>query len=152
MAKQSAEVFLMSNVDLTLVIPKEKRGFPNEVTLTFYFKAGVPQKVPVYVAKSYSESNSYNFSIIKEEDVEGILSKVGTTNSKVNDTPASNEFNAIEFLNNQHPLTQDKLENLDDAQLFKIANVLELPINQTFPKLRVIEIILAEIDARNNNA
>ncbi|MGD1007434.1 MAG: hypothetical protein ABR980_09420 [Ignavibacteriaceae bacterium] len=142
------EVYLVSKVNRKLIIPKDKRSFPNKETLAFTFKAGIPQKVPAYAAKAYAESYPHVYSIVRDGEAEAIISKAPTV-TQTAEVAAPSDFNAVVFLNNNHPLTKDKLITLGDKEVFQIAGTLELNPDPNTPKGKLIEQILTEVEVRN---
>jgi hypothetical protein len=143
-----AEVYLISKVYRKLIIPANKKSFTNKETLEFTFKAGVPQKVPVAIAKTYVESYPHVYSIVSDEDAAAILSKAPAEQQPA-DASAPKDFNAVAFLNNNHPMTRDKLLTLDDRELFQVSQMLELNLAPNLPTGKLIEQILTDIESRN---
>lgn len=147
-AHTEAEVYFISKVNRKLIIPAKKKSFPNKETLEFTFKAGIPQKVPAAVAKAYAEAYPHVYSIVSDEDAAAILSKTPTVQQAAG-TSAPKDFNAVAFLNNNHPMTRDKLLTLDDKELFLVSQMLELNLAPNLPTGKLIEQILTDIEARN---
>jgi hypothetical protein len=148
--KPTDEVYLVSKVDRELQIPKEKRSFPNEIPLTFIFKAGVPQKVPFYAAESYSSAYPDVYKILSNEEAEVLLTQEPPKTSVSAQTMnTGNNFNVIEFLNNSHPVSRERLEVLGDKEIFQIAALLDLNPSPDTSKERLIEQILIDVEVKN---
>jgi hypothetical protein len=156
------EMYLVSKVNRKLVIPKGKRCFPNKETLEFTFKAGIRLKVPAYVAKAYSESYPHVYSIVSNEAAEAVNAKTPIVPQASRESvsfpkgqlPAAEAaelpvFNAVEFLNNNHPLTKDKLLSLSDKDVFLVAGTLALNPDPNTPKMKLIEQVFTEVEVRN---
>ena len=130
------EVYLVAKVDKLIIVSKEKKSFPNDKTLKIDLRAGVPQKVPQYIADSYSKTYPHIYRIADDKEA-AVLLKSAAANMTPAGTdlqgigPESNPivFNSAEFLNNNHPLSKNKLEVLGDKEIFQIAELLELKPN-----------------------
>jgi len=147
------EVYLVAKVDKALTIPAEKRVFPNKETLIFKLPAGIPVKVPDYVGKQYAKDYPGIYSIVSEEEAEANAAPVVSQSGVQTSGQGETGFNAIDFLNNNHPLTKEVLEKLDNQKdLFAICAVLKLKLPANIGKAKQIEHILTEVEVRNQKA
>lgn len=144
------KLYLVSTVDRVLVVPKTKKRFPNEENLKFSFKAGIPQLVPDWLAVQYSKDYPEIFSIAESGTPKKNLSAPSSITQSPVKEQVDDNFDAKEFLNQSHPLTQSKLEERSDKELFAISKVLGMRVAFNIGKSRHIERILGEIEARNN--
>jgi hypothetical protein len=128
-------LLLVSTVDKTIVVPKEKSSFPNEERLEYHFKAGEPQEVEDYVAEVFSKSYPNIYSIVKT------TAKVQAPlpGEKESARPeAKVQFDPVGYLTNNPAATEEELKTLKQSELLALCETLELKnvaSNTGVPKL-----------------
>lgn len=135
---------LVSKVDKTIKIPKEKSSFPNKVDLEFNFKAGVPLEVPEEVAKSYSESYPQIYKIVESKEKIEVEGKKSSEEDKV-----AEKFDAVSFLQAHPNATEEELKKLKQSELLAICEALDLKANFNTGVDKLASKIAQELVIRN---
>ncbi|MDD5353208.1 MAG: hypothetical protein PHS93_08625 [Candidatus Omnitrophica bacterium] len=124
------EVFVVSPITHVLIIPKTKH-YSNTEELTFNFQAKVPLKVPEDIAEGKVKIFPNKYKIVTNAEAEKLLKVKPVQQVKPEEVPEV-VFDAIEWLNQNHPVEKEKLELLELPELFQIVQALS-----TDPKIKL---------------
>jgi len=147
------EVFVVSPITHVLIIPKTKH-YSNTEELTFNFQAKVPLKVPEDIAEGKVKIFPNKYKIVTNAEAEKLLKVKPVQQVKPEEVPEV-VFDAIEWLNQNHPVEKEKLELLELPELFQIAQALstdpkvKLTVHPNIGKEKLVLRLLAVIEELN---
>lgn len=134
--------FLVSEVDERFYVMAGQYGF-KETTL-IEGKAGELIELPEELIDDRLKLNRKHKKVTHEELKDGAVEETVETKTEEANPEAVPEFNPVEFLNENHPLTEAVLEPLEQKDLFAISNVLEIKLPYNIGKDKHIARILAK--------
>jgi hypothetical protein len=146
-------LYLVCIVDKNVLISKIKKRFGLDNDLLLSFKEGVPLAVPKLIGVELSRDYPQFYTVITDAEAKlRIKKEVQKTPTIIsNDPPSGDDFDPVEFLNNNHPLTRVHLEELPHKKVLRLARVLDLKLPINITKELAIDHVLSEVEVRNNN-
>jgi hypothetical protein len=99
----------------------------------------------IYKAKRIAELNELIKE--KEKDEETLKSEIESLKEKVKNPGKldQDDFNVADFIVENDPLTQEKLEDLERDQLVEVGQAVELEFPKNIPSAKLIQLILEKV-------